>query len=434
MRPTPRFPNRRQVIAAVAGTTVLAGCADLGEDRTKARVRLVNAADATGYPALDMRVETGVLQGNVAYGQNGAYSEVAPDDTQNSTITNAGSPSALVTFSPTLTRDKHYSVLAYGGTGALRHLVIEETVAEPAVNHTSLRIFNAAPDAGNLDVYITADSDALTTAVPALAAAKYGELSAVLDLASGTWRVRVAAAGSKVDLRLNVPAVAFGNRQALTLVLTPSSGGTLVNALLLVQSGALTRLDNVHARVRVAPGVTNNGAVTVVQGTAALATNLSWPAVGAYALVPAGAAAFNISVDGNSVGAPAGTLAAGGDYTLLVYGLAASAQAALIADNNRLPTTAGEGLVRLVNGVAGLASPLSMSFDSVSVASSVAAGAASTPYVGITDTTTGVITVTSPGAGSVFTATARTVRTGRVYTVFVIGAAGAVEGALVQDR
>ena len=308
-------------------------------------------------------------------------------------------------------------------------------VAEPLAGHSSLRILNAAPDAGSLDVYITAAADRIETSVPARAAAAYGELSSALDLTSGTWRVRVTAAGSQTDLRLDVPDVAFGHREALVLVLTPSRGGAMVNALLLRQGGAVARLDGTQARVRVAAGVTASGAVTASHGTTVLMSAIGSPAVSEYAGVAAGAPTFNVSVNGNSVGAPATALVAGGDYTLLVYGDVGTPQAALVEDDNRLPTVTTRAKVRLVNGVADLANPLSMTVNALPVASNVAVGTASTPYVAVTATEVGLISVTSAGLVTpVYSAANQVLEAGKVYTIFVTGAAGAVAGTRSEDN
>ncbi|MCW5636370.1 MAG: DUF4397 domain-containing protein [Rubrivivax sp.] len=403
-----------------------------GVDRTKAQVRLVNASD--GYPALDFIVEGSLRQGGVAYGGSAGYAEVDTED-NDTTIAATGSPTALLSFTPSLARNRHYSVLAFGGTGALRQLVVEENAAEPSNNRTALRVVNAAPDAGSLDVYVTADGDALASAVPARAAAAYGELSPVIDVASGTWRVRVAAANSKTDLRLDVRDVAFGNRAAVTLVLTPSRGGALVNALLLVQEGGITRLDSTQARVRVVAGVADSGAVTATLGGTPLMSGIGSPAVGGYALVSAGTPPLAISVNGNSVGAPATVLQPGGDYTLLVFGALAAPQAAWVEDNNRLPTVAGTANIRLVNAASALPGVLSMTVDALPVAGNVAAGAASTPYVAVDATEVGAISVTAVGAATpVFSATGQRLLDAGVYSVFVVGTSGATSGILRRDR
>jgi hypothetical protein len=254
-------------------------------------------------------------------------------------------------------------------------------------------------------------------------------------VASGTWRLRVAAANSKTDLRLDVRGVVLGNRQVATLVLTPSLGGALVNALLLVQERDVTRLDSTQARVRVLAGVADSGSVTATLGGMPLMSAIGSPALGGYALVSAGSPALAISVNDNTVAAPATTLAAGSDYTLLVYGALASAQAAWVTDDNRLPAVAGQVNIRLVNAATGLPGALSMTVDALPVAGGVAAGTASSPYVAVDATEVAAISVSSVGlATPVFSASGQRLTAGGVYTVFVAGTAASTTGILRKDR
>lgn len=420
-------------VALLALALVFTGCGGGGSDRTKAQVRLVNAADAAGYPALDLTVDGVLRQGSVGYGQTASYAEVDPDKTS-STLSVPGSATALLSFTPSMSRNRHYTVLAFGAAGSLRQLLVDENLGEPAVNRTSLRVINAAPDAGNLDLYITAAGDALGTAVAARSAAAYGELSPVIDVASGTWRLRVAAAASKTDLRLDVPDFVLGARQSATLVLTPSRGGTLVNALLLVQQGSVSRLDTTQARVRVLAGVADSGVVTATLGTTPLIPAIGSPAVGNYALVSAGTTAPTVSVSGTAVAVPATALVAGGDYTLLVYGPLATPTAAWVTDDNRLPTVSGTVKMRLVNATAALAGALSMTVDALPLASAVAPGTASV-YGAADANQVAAISVTAIGvAQPLFSATAQPLTSGSIYSVFVVGPQGATTGVLRKDR
>ncbi|MBL8341947.1 MAG: DUF4397 domain-containing protein [Rubrivivax sp.] len=433
-------PSRRRSAAALTLAALalwlfalLTACGGFGDDRTKAQVRLVNAADSQAYPALQLTVDGALRQGNVAPGETAAYAEVDPDKTP-SAISAAGSPTALLSFTPSLTRNRHYTVLAFGGAGALRQLLVDDNAAEPAANRTSLRVINAAPDAGSLDVYLTAAGDSLDTAVAARAGAVYGELSPVLDVASGTWRLRVAASNSKTDVRLDVPAVALDSRQVATLVLTPSRGGALVNALLVVQQGAIARADGTQARVRVLAGVADSATVTATLGGTALISAVGSPALNGYALVPAGAPALAISVNGNTVAAPAASLVAGGDYTLLVHGAAATPAAAWITDDNRPPTVSDTVRVRLVNATAGIAGALSMTVDALPVASGVATATASA-YGSADASEVAAISVTAAGmAQAVFSATNQRLTAGSVYSVFVVGPQGSTTGIVRKDR
>lgn len=420
------------VLLAVPLVAALAACGG-GADRTKARVRLVNAADAAGYPSLELSVDGQVRAAAVSYGNSASYAEVDPDKTASS-ISASGSATALLSFTPSLSKNRHYTVLAFGGAGALRQLLIDENLGDPPANRSTLRVLNAAPDAGPLDVYITAAGDLLDNAVPARAGAAYGELGATIDVASGTWRLRVASANSKSDVRLDVPELALGSRQVLTLVLTPSRGGALVNALLLVQEGGVARLDSTQVRARVLAGVADSGTVSATLGTTALMSAIGSPAVGGYVLVPAAAPSLTLSVNGNALAPPSATFTAGGDYTLLVYGALAQPRAAWVEDDNRQPAVSGKVRMRLVNATANIAGALSMTVDALPLAGSVAAGTASA-YGTADASEVAAISVTAAGVTlPLYSASGQRLAAGGVYSVFVVGPQGASAGILRRDR
>jgi hypothetical protein len=128
------------------------------------------------------------------------------------------------------------------------------------------------------------------------------------------------------------------------------------------------------------------------------------------------------------------TLAAGADYTLLLHGAAAAPQAGWIEDDNRLSADVGSARLRLVNGVAALAVPLSMTVDFLPVADGVAAGSASA-YASLAATTTAQLSVTAAGrAAPLFSAVDQRLDAGAVYTVFVVGVPSAAVGILRKDR
>ncbi|MBI5718307.1 MAG: DUF4397 domain-containing protein [Burkholderiales bacterium] len=408
----------------------LSGCYVAPDDRTKARVRLVNAT--RDYASLDLRVDGSLRQGAVAYGGNASYVEVDPDNSD-STISTAGSATALLSFTPTVSKNQAYAVLAFGKAGALRELLLDENQAAPASGKTGLRVVNAAADAGALDVYLTATGDALATAVAAHAGAAYGELSPALDVIGGNWRLRVTGASSKTDLRLDVADLALPAGQSAVLVLTPSAGGTLVDALLMRQEGAIVQADGANARVRAMAGVGSAGAVTASLGGVSLLENANSPVAGNYKFVASGSPALAISVNGNSVGAPATSLASGRDATLLVYGPAATPTAIWLADDNQLPAATGSLRIRLVNGTTGVTGTASLSVDGEAIGSGGVAEGATGSYSEITASTSATLSVTA-GAASLFSATNQALVAGGVYTVFVVGTAGSTSGIIKRDR
>jgi len=422
----------RWIAPLAAALLLLTACGGGGTDRTKAQLRLVNAS--SGYAGLDLTVNGVLLQGNVGYGAAADYVAVDPGNAA-TTINSAGSSTALLSFTPAVSKSSDYTLLAYGGQGALSQLQLDDNSGAPDSGKALLRVINAAPDAGSLDLYLTGSSDLLAASVPVLAGAGVGAVGSWLTVTATTWRLRVTAGGSKTDLRLDLPAVTLASKQIATLVLTPGSGGVLVNALLLTQQADIARLDGTLARVRVAAGLAAGGAVSASVGGTALMTGVGSPAVGLYALLPAGPQSVVVTANGAAVpGAATYTLAAGGDYTLLVYGPLAAPKLNWVADDNRLPSDPTQARVRLLDGLPTLATPLAMTVDFVPVADSVLPGNASA-YAFVPASTTSALSVTASGLASpLFSATTQTFVAGANYTLFVVGDDAAPTGILRKDR
>ncbi|RVT52624.1 DUF4397 domain-containing protein [Rubrivivax albus] len=436
--PNPNRPEvlpslRRACIAVLlAGSALLLLACGGGEDRSKAQIRLINAS--VDHGALDLYDEQGRrLKAAVAFGGDAGYAEVDPDDADLD-VTRAGSTTPLASPAPVLAEGDRYSLVAYSNGSSLATVVIDDNVGAPDSGKTRIRVLNAAPDAGALDVYLTAADVDLADAEPAQANAGAGTVSALVTADAATWRLRVTAAGDRDDLRLDLPALTLASRDVVTLVLTPGAGGVLVDALVLVQRAEVTLRAGTAARVRVVAGVTASGAVAASAGGVTLMNGTGAPAAGAYRLVPAGEAGASASVDGRAIDVPAAALTAGRDYTLLVYGPADAAVAAWMADDNRLPTVSGRAKLRLVHGLADVTDAIALTLDFNPVADGVAAGTAS-PSAQVDAVTTGALSVTAPGRGSpLWQADDQVLAAGSVYTLFVVGAESTATGILRKDR
>lgn len=422
---------------ALALTACLLAACGGGTDRTKAQVRMVNAS--SGYTQLDLRVDDQLRQGAVAYGAAAAYVEVDPGKAA-STVSSAGSATPLLSFTPSVSEKKHYTLLAFGAAGALRQQTLDDNAGAPDTGRALLRVFNAASDAGSLDIYLTGASDSLDTAVAIQTGAAFGALGAWITVNSANWRLRVTAAGSKTDVRLDVPVLPLPSKQLATLVLTPGAGGVLVNALVLVQQGAITQQDSQQSRVRLAAVVADSGTVGAQVGTTRLAAGNGSPSLGEYLLLPAGASpvAVTITVNAQAVTAPSFTLVPGHDYTLMVHGPLAAAEVSWTEDDNRLPTDVSRAKLRLINGLSDLVAPLAMTLDFASVASAVRVGKAS-PYASVAPTsgggTDGKVTVTATGvAAPLFTANDQILRASANYSVLLVGRQAAPTGIVRRDR
>jgi len=242
--------------------------------------------------------------------------------------------------------------------------------------------------------------------------------------------VRVTGYGNKNDLRLDIPSITLTSQQIGTVALQPASGGVLLNGATVIQQATYTAARNTYTRVRLAAAVSALGKVaasaspTGASGSVTIDGGSVAPAFGSYALVPA-ASTLNISVNGNSVAAPATALAKGSDQTLLVYGPAGGATATLITDDNRPPTDATTVKLRLINGITGTAGStglLTLTANAALVASSIGPGLASS-YSSVPSSANPMTLKirSSAAAGDYITDSTNTLAPKTVYTVLAGG-------------
>lgn len=406
---------------AVAGVA-LAGCGGSGNSSSSTTLRLVNAT--LTHPSLDLLVNAAVVAPGTAADTVSAYVSPASGSITVQ-INDAGAATALVTNTPTLTGGNHYAAIAYESGGAVKTLIVGEDVVTPAAGVATVRVYDAAIEAGRLDVYVT--TNACSNLGSIAASTSFGALTVPASVTlpaqgAGSYNVCVTGGGSKTDLRLAMP-VTLVSQQVGIVVLTPASGGQLLNGSLLTQQGSYAATRNTNARVRLAAAVSGGAAVAVSgsDGTVIDSGSVS-PAFGYYVLVPA-TASLNVTVGGQSIGAPATPLVAGSDTTLLVSNASGTTAATLITDDNRLPTDATTTKLRLINGVTGASagSTITLTANSSPVGINVPQGGASS-YVSVPSSANPMnLTLTSSSVGTFPANTSNTLNANFVYTILVGG-------------
>ena len=433
------FNSRFRALAAVMAfaAAALAGCGGGGGgDDGSASVRLVNAT--LSHASLNLLANSTTIVTGTAIDTASAYTGV-DDGSPSLQVNDAGTGAVLAVTAPTISKGQKFALVAYESGGAVRTAVISEDTTEPASGTAIVRVFNAATDAGSVDVYVTDPAvDITTLSAPTFSFTSSTSVQAsnFLSFGPGTYRVRVTGQGNPADVRLDIPSVVLASQQVATVILTPTTGGTLANGSVLIQDAGYSATRNTSARVRLVAAVTPGASVSAAAGGTAIGTNVTAPAIGTYVNVPSGSA-ITITVNGAPVAAPAGTLAAGSDSSLMVYGNPASPTTNLIADDNHLPTASNNYKLRLVNGLTGAAVPLTMDVNFGNVASNVQPGTAS-PYSVLPASLATQISVTSPSSLTpIFPVPAGTtvaIPGGAVFTLFMLGDASAPIGVVRKDR
>lgn len=418
--------------AAALPLAWLTACGGSGDNGNDAHVRLVNAS--AGYASLDMYVDDNKEASAVTFGAGSGYADVANGEPDR-TLTAAGSTTELLSQSSTLDSGKRYTVVAYGWEGALKSFLMSDDEDSADSGKTKVSAFNLAVDAGELDVYLTGESDDLATATPVVSGVDAGAQSAFTSVSSGTYRLRVTAATSKTDIRLDVSGVVLSSTDVLTLVMAPGASGVLVHAIGVVQEGDVTPYLNTKARARVVAAVANAGTVSLSAGGVGLASDVKSATIRDYMLVNAGAQTVHTAVNGTPLTDQSVTFAAGSDVTLLVSGTsAADATVHAITDDDRLPTVSTKYKLRLVHAAPSLAAEnLSMTIDFSAVASDLAFGSAST-FSDQTASSAATIDITTPSSGSIYNVTDVNLLAKGIYTMFMFDTINGAVGVLRKER
>ena len=417
--------------ATVVAALSLSGC-DSTATGGDAYVRVVNAS--MDYASVDLYLDDKLKIASTGYESASSYLKV-DSDTYDVEFRRSGASGALGSYNTDLQGDERLTWLVLGPSGSFQVIAIDESRDPADKDESLLRVVNAASDAGSVDVYLTDATTNLADVSPDYAAVATDQLAGegLVRLDAGTWRLRVTAAGSKTDVRIDRPDLVLASKGVYTLVVTGTTGGVLTDTMLLKQNGPVTVLPTTQARVRAVVGLDGGTTTNISVDGTALVSAATIPVLGTYRVVDAGPADVTMSVDGSDVAVADLTLAAGADYTLVYTGTPASVTQTSVLDVNRLPTS-GSFKVRLINAMSALAEPISMSVNFLPAADSVALGS-----VALSDeidaVSNGRLDVTRVSTSStLYSLTSLSLESRAVYTQVMFGSAAASTGALRKDR
>ncbi|HYM33749.1 MAG TPA: DUF4397 domain-containing protein, partial [Steroidobacteraceae bacterium] len=401
---------------------------------------MIRLANGTAASSLTMN-GVGVTDTTVTFSSSATASGTVSDYLSvkpQSYTTGIGDVSSVLTASTQslgLSTGTNYTLLAYARGGAINSFTLVDNQIAPATGFADVVVANAAGDAGSLDVFLVSANASLNGVAPVFTNIAARSTSSGKVISAGTYDIVVTATGRPADVRLSIHGVTLASGDIVTVALTSTLGGGLVDGALVKQGSTMQFNPSTSARVRIVgafpPNGASNSTVTVTIGNTALGA-LTAPSVGSYALVNGGTSSYSVSVDGNPVAAlPTATFANGGDYTILIAGTPAAPVVTVLADNNQ-PSNSGAANIRLVN--AAVAGTITLNDNFVPIDVDVPYGQTSA-YNPATPLSTSVLQVTSPVAAfTTYTANNVNIASGGVYTIFVLGNANSAVVSLTKDR
>lgn len=224
--------------AAVALT--MAGC---GGNSEYAYVKFIHASP--GAPNVDVQVASTFVAQNTAYGSaTSGYVRVNAGSNEKVQVFAAGKDTtAVLSAGSTFTKNQYYTILALNTPANLEAAIENDDLTPPTSGDCKLRVVHGAPNAGAVDVYVTAPGVSLTDpnnpVTPVLTDFTFGTVTKYLEVPAGSYEVRVTATGNPAAVAIDtgstgVPLMAGDIYTAVALDPNPSSTppGTAFSLLL----------------------------------------------------------------------------------------------------------------------------------------------------------------------------------------------------------
>jgi len=204
----------------------LSGC---GDDH-RSRLRAVHASPDA--PNVDVLIDGKKVLTNVAYATSSAYLNVS-SGSRRIQVNATGATTSVIDATVTLNNKQDYTLLAVDKLASIAPLLLTDNNTAPASGQIKVRIVHASPSAGPVDVYVTAPGADITTATPTLTNVPFKAASDYLNVAAGSYQIRVTPTGTKV-VAIDSGSVTLQAGQIRTVVaLDAQGGGTPLQAIIL---------------------------------------------------------------------------------------------------------------------------------------------------------------------------------------------------------
>lgn len=426
-----------QLAAVISTAVLLSSCGKNDSPSSDASMRVVNFGVDYGAinVAFDDNGTSTSFASNVAREGASAYASVK-SGVRNFTVSSVSGGGSLLVQSLAPATAAKYTLITYGVSSSPRALVVQDdNVTEPATGFFRFRVAMPALGLDALDLYLTPAGTDLSTTSPSFSALGNGIVSSPADFAVGTYQLRATVAGTKTVV-YDGGTFAFASLDRVTLAIYTIGSNKLANAAVLKMdtAGTFTLARNTLGRYRFFHGNSAYASVNVLFDGAVALSNV--PYMGASGYVGSTTAAHTLKINpsttpGTSVINQALTLTPAQDSTIMLAGNLANSVAVVFPDTT-LASAIGKARVRFINGSIG-SGAFDVFVNFQSTVSNLAERAASSYYD--YDANTYAFAANNAGTGTqVLNLPSVILEANKVYSIFVVGPANALQGVVVQDN
>lgn len=303
-------------------------------------------------PAVNVLANDAILANleGVGYQVSSGWIEV-PEDTyavQVDALLPDSTTAPVISADLTLMGDKTYDVIAVDTTANIMPLVIENDVAAVTAGNARVQVVHAAPNAPEVDIYVTAPDAAIMDSSP-LATASFMAFTGQVEVPTGDYQIRITPAG-ETTVVFDSGTINLPDGADLLVMATQNVAAGTSPVTLLVADGTASSLildANAGAHLRVVHSVADAPAVDVIANNAATLVDAA-PFLGftGYLPVATGDYLIDIAADADNsmvvIDDAAVTLENGKIYTAVANGPLSAIQLDLVTDMPRPLATAAQ--------------------------------------------------------------------------------------------
>lgn len=224
--------KRSQALGFAAILLVLAaiGCKSASTVAANAQFRAMNASPQQS--SLAVLLSSATVAANLAYPTATAYTPEIPGG-YTLHIRPSGNTTNLINQPLVFQPGTFYTVIATEAAFAspnVTAILLTDDNTPPNSGQMELRIVNASPDVGNVDVYVVSPGTSVQNATPTVSNLGFQSASAYQNLAPGNYEVYFTGAGQKTVL-IESGVLSFSAGQIRTVVALDTTAGFRTSTL-----------------------------------------------------------------------------------------------------------------------------------------------------------------------------------------------------------
>ena len=208
-------------VVCLCGLALLAvGCG--GGSSGNAELRVLNASPNEG--AVNVLVDSNTVASSIGYATATDYISLKTGS-RHLQIESISSTTAAIDTTLSLAGSSQTTVIAANYASNIAPIILTDSITAPTSGDAQIRVVNASPSMGSVDIYIVAPGTDLTTTTPVAQSVAFESATGYTNELAGNWEIFFTAPGTTFDV-LDTGPISFSAGQNRTVVsLNGPAGG-----------------------------------------------------------------------------------------------------------------------------------------------------------------------------------------------------------------